>query len=746
MKQFELRSRRIVRRWVAVGAVVGVGVLLAGCGAEAGPSGDLAVPDPAPAPSKSSAAAPPGDSAAPAEDAESVEALEAAAAEALAVAEAALAAAHLAQAIADGNEAAVAAAEAALMEAQAAADAARAQAAAAQEEATAAQAEAAAAQAEAAAAQAEAAAAQAEADEARTAAEMAAAEAATATVERNQAASPAPAPAAPPPASEPPPPATTTPPPATTTPPPAAEAPAMDASDDMAMDGMDDMGDEMADMGAPEEAMGASPESSSQRDAAEESLEPASPEECWGCSSNIFEDYGVNPFVDTSADPLSTFALDVDTASYVVARNHLRGGVLPPLEAVRVEEFVNYFDGGYEPAWDEFVIDLAAAPSPFTRDGYVLLRVGVQAPEALAGSSVLDTVVVVMDRSGSMSEMADFGDEPLERMQLAHKAVDVLLDGLPNGTRVGIVAYNTQVRTIFEPTDVAGNRARIMQRVREQVIPEGRTNTEAGLLRGFEMALAEADAGRSVLVLLLSDGVANVGATSTEEILERIGERGDIGLSTIGVGLGPFNDVLMEQLANSADGTYHYIDTSEQARRIFGDNLGGMLLLAARDAKIQVEFNPETVRTYRLLGFENRDIADEDFRDNTVDAGEVGLGQSATALYELELRATRGGSAELATVTLRYERPDRTSIREIERSISRAEVVGGFAAADPHFRLAVVAAEFAEVLRHSPFVDYRDLDMTVLAEESGAVARALPGDPDAAELADLIDLARQRMG
>ena len=745
MKQFKLRSRRIVRRWVAVGAVVAVGVLLAGCGAEAGPSGDLAVPDPAPAPSKSSAAAPPDESAAPAEDAESVEALEAAAAEALAVAEAALAAAHLAQAIADGNEAAVAAAEAALMEAQAAADAARAQAAAAQEEAAAAQAEAAAAQEEAAAAQAEAAAAQAEADEARTAAGMAAAEAAAATVERNQAASPAPAPAAPPPASEPPPPATTAPPPPTTTPPPAAEAPAMDASDDMAMDGMDDMGDEMADMEAPEEAMGTAPESSSQRESAEEPPEPSPPEECWGCSSNIFEDYGVNPFVDTSADPLSTFALDVDTASYVVARNHLRGGVLPPLEAVRVEEFVNYFDGGYEPAWDEFVIDLAAAPSPFTRDGYVLVRVGVQAPEALAGSSVLDTVVVVMDRSGSMSEMADFGDEPLERMQLAHKAVDVLLDGLPNGTRVGIVAYNTQVRTIFEPTDVAGNRARIMQRVREQVVPEGRTNTEAGLLRGFEMALAEADAGRSVLVLLLSDGVANVGATSTEEILERIGERGDIGLSTIGVGLGPFNDVLMEQLANSADGTYHYIDTSEQARRIFGDNLGGMLLLAARDAKIQVEFNPETVRTYRLLGFENRDIADEDFRDNTVDAGEVGLGQSATALYELELRATRGGSAELATVTLRYERPDRTSIREIERSISRAEVVGSFAAADPHFRLAVVAAEFAEVLRHSPFVDYRDLDMTVLAEESGAVARALPGDPDAAELADLIELARQRL-
>ena len=657
------------------------------------------------------------------------------------MAEAAMAAAALAQATSEGNQEAVAVAEAALAAAQAAAQVARAQAAAAQAEADESRAAAEVVQEEAAAAQAE-------ADQARSAAEAASAQAAAAppeaeaaagaaatSVDGNEAApaAPPPAPAAPPPVSEPPP-------PAATTPPPAPESPSIEAAtDDMAMDGMDDME-------APEEAMDAAPESSSQRDAAEEPLEPTPPEECWGCSSNIFEDYGVNPFVDTSADPLSTFALDVDTASYVVARNHLRGGVLPPPEAVRVEEFVNYFDGDYEPAWDEFVIDLAAAPSPFARDGYVLLRVGVQAPEALTGSSVLDTVVIVLDRSGSMSEMADFGDEPLERIQLAHKAVDVLLDGLPNGTRVGIVAYNQQVSTILEPTDVAGNRARIMQRVREQVIPEGRTNTEAGLLRGFEMAVAEADAGRSVLVLLLSDGVANVGATSTEEILNRIGERGDIGLSTIGVGLGPFNDVLMEQLANSADGTYHYIDTSEEARRIFDDNLGGMLLLAARDAKIQVEFNPETVHSYRLLGFENRDVADEDFRDNTVDAGEVGLGQSATALYELELRATRSAPAELATVTLRYERPDRTSVREIDRSIRRGDVAGSFAAADPQFRLAAVAAEFAEVLRRSPFVDYRDLDMTALLEESRAVARDLPGDSDATELADLIETARQRFG
>ncbi len=710
MSNFVTRSLVPVRRRAVAGVLVAACVLLVGCASEQERTEDRAVPAPAPAPSESSATALPYESAASAEAAESAEALDAAAAEALAVAEAAMASAELAQATSEGNLDAVAVAEAALAEAQAAAADARAQAAAAQAEADAARAEAAAAQVEAAAAQSEA----------------STASAAAATSEGNQAALPAPAPAARPPAGEPPP-------PAPTAAPPPAEVPAMDAAEDMS-DAMDDMGADSA----------AVSESPPQAESTRESAEPERPEPCWGCSSNIFEDYGVNPFVLTSADPLSTFALDVDTASYVVTRNHLRGGVLPPFEAVRVEEFVNYFDGGYEPEWDEFAIDLTAAPSPFSREGYVLLRVGVQAPEALAGSSQLDSVVIVMDRSGSMSEMADFGDEPLERIQLAHKAVDVLLDGLPNGTRVGIVAYNQRVQPILEPTDVSGNRARIMQRVREQVVPEGRTNTEAGLSRGFEMALAEADSGRSVLVLLLSDGVANVGATSTEEILERIGERGDIGLSTIGVGLGPFNDVLMEQLANSADGTYHYIDTSEQARRIFGDNLGGMLLLAARDAKIQVEFNPETVRSYRLLGFENRDVADEDFRDNTIDAGEVGLGQSATALYELELRAPTGRSAELATVTLRYERPDRSSVREIDRSISRAELGRSFGAAAARFRLAAVAAEFAEVLRRSPFVEYRDLDMTVLLEESRAVARDLPSDSDAAELADLIETARQR--
>ena len=476
------------------------------------------------------------------------------------------------------------------------------------------------------------------------------------------------------------------------------------------------------------------------------SVEPTRPGECWGCSSNIFWDYGVNPFVDTYRDALSTFALDVDTASYVVSRNHLQGGVLPPMEAVRVEEFVNYFDGGYQPEWDEFVIDMEAAPSPFSRDGYVLLRVGVQAPDVLADVVIPDSVIVVMDRSGSMSQDAGYSGRWLQRIELAHEAVSLLLDGLPDGTRVGIVSYDDSVDTVVEPTDVARNRDRIMRRVRSEVQPRGSTNVEAGLLRGYDLALDEARSGRSVLVMLLSDGVANVGAIRTDDILREIGDREDIGLTTIGVGLGPFNDVLMEQLANSADGTYHYIDTTDEARRIFGANIVSLLALAARDAKIQVEFNPDTVLSYRLLGFENRDVADEDFRDNTVDAGEVGLGQSSTALYELELTRRgreRGDRDWLATATLRYQRPRRGSITEIEASVSEADIARSFASASPHFRLAAAAAEFAEVLRRSPFVEYRDADMGLLSEEAWYVADDLRRDADAEELAQLIDIARR---
>ena len=463
---------------------------------------------------------------------------------------------------------------------------------------------------------------------------------------------------------------------------------------------------------------------------------------CPECQSNTFEDYGVNPFVDTYEDDLSTFALDVDTASYVVTRNFLEGGQLPPIDAVRVEEFVNYFDGGYQPLIDEFNITLEAAPTPFSDPDRVMLRVGVQAPEVLSDLVIPDSVILVLDRSGSMGQSAGPADRPMERMSLVHESVELLLDGLPGRTRVGVVAYNDRASVIVEPTRVSGNADWIIDEVRSRVRPGGSTNAEAGLVWGFDMALSEADGGRNVLVLLLSDGVANVGATRTDDILEEIGERGDIGLSTVGVGLGPFNDELMEQLANRADGTYHYIDTPDEARRIFVENLNAMLASVARDAKIQVSFDRDKVISYRLLGFENRAIADEDFRDDTRDAGEVGAGQSSTALYEVTLdRGWDRSRGAIATATLRYRRPASERITETWASLHPDDVEPSFRDAGAHFRLAVVAAEFAEVLRDSPFVE--DRSMEELGYQADRVADELRRDADAEELADLIDAARR---
>ena len=475
----------------------------------------------------------------------------------------------------------------------------------------------------------------------------------------------------------------------------------------------------------------------SDRERPEEARHP-----CVGCQSNTFEGYGVNPFVDTYEDDLSTFALDVDTASYVVTRNYLQGGALPPIEAVRVEEFVNYFDGGYQPVIDEFNITLEAAPSPFSDPDRVMLRVGVQAPEVLSDLVIPDSVVLVLDRSGSMGEPAGPADRPMERMSLVHEAVELLLSGLPGRTRVGVVAYNDRSTTIIDPTRLSGNEDWIIDEIRRRVQPGGSTNAEAGLVRGYDMALREADDGRAVLVLLMSDGVANVGATRTDDILEEIGERGDIGLSTIGVGLGPFNDELMEQLANKADGTYHYIDTVDEAHRIFVENLTSLLASVARDAKIQVEFDRDKVISYRLLGFENRAIADEDFRDDTRDAGEVGAGQSSTALYEVTLDSGWDrGRGPIATATLRYRRPASERITETWASLHADDVESSFRDAGARFRLAVVAAEFAEVLRDSPFVE--DRSMEELSYQADRVADDLRRDDDAEELAGLIDTARR---
>ena len=269
----------------------------------------------------------------------------------------------------------------------------------------------------------------------------------------------------------------------------------------------------------------------------------------------------------------------------------------------------------------------------------------------------------------------------------------------------------------------------------DSLSPGGSTYVEDGLRLAYDMAAKRVRDGRITRVLLLSDGVGNVGRTGSDSILKEIRSNLDQGVSltTVGFGMGNYNDILMEQLANDGDGAYHYVDTLAEARKVFVDNLVGTLQDIAKDAKVQVEFNPEVVRSYRLLGYENRSVADEDFRDDTVDAGEVGAGHSVTALYEVKLHPDADGA--LGVVSVRYEDPDSGEVSEITRTLQRGELVASFADATPRFQLAAVVAEYAEVLRESYWA--QEGSLAEVAAEASRVRRLLPQDVDVEEFAAL---------
>ncbi len=251
----------------------------------------------------------------------------------------------------------------------------------------------------------------------------------------------------------------------------------------------------------------------------------------------------------------------------------------------------------------------------------------------------------------------------------------------------------------------------------------------------YRLAVDEVEPNRITRVIVLSDGVGNVGNTGSDSILRQIREYVDQGvtLTTVGFGMGNYNDILMEQLANDGDGAYYYVDTVSEARRIFVDDLTGTLQVIAKDAKVQVEFNPETVSRYRLLGYENRDVADEDFRNDAVDAGEIGAGHNVTALYELKLREAAEGS--LGTVYMRYEDVGLNEVVEINQEFQRTALATSFEEASPRFQLSAVVAEFAEVLRGSYWAQEGSLQ--AVADEARRVQRLLHESTEVADFASL---------
>ena len=399
-----------------------------------------------------------------------------------------------------------------------------------------------------------------------------------------------------------------------------------------------------------------------------------------------------NPFTLTSEDAFSTFAVDVDTASYALFRRYVNEGSLPPRDSVRVEEWVNYFKYRLPaPTKGDFRVDLEGTPSPFTK-GRHLLKVGLQGRRLGRSERKPTHLVFLVDVSGSM-------DQP-DRLPLAMRSMKLAVDGLNETDTVAITTYAGNVRDVLPPTP-ASQRKKIFAAI-GSLNAGGGTAMGDGLKMAYQQAVKHAGAKTVSRVIVLTDGDTNMGRfRSADEMLESVSGfvKEGVTLSTIGFGMGNYRDDLMERLANKGNGNCFYIDSEKEARRVFQEQLAGVLEVIAKDVKVQVEFDKTAVRGYRLVGYENRAIADQDFRNDKVDAGEIGAGHTVTALYEVELT---GEGSKVATVRVRAKTPSGTEAAEQSFSVPREQFHKRLADASADMRFATAVAGTADILRGAP--------------------------------------------
>lgn len=434
----------------------------------------------------------------------------------------------------------------------------------------------------------------------------------------------------------------------------------------------------------------------------------------------------VNPFVITAHDPLSTFAADVDTASYDIFTSSVLSGSLPPAATVRLEEFVNYFHYGYQPpavaSEQPFSITLAAAPAldPST----LLLRVGIKGRVSTEEKRPANLVFLV-DTSGSMMNE--------KKLPLVQYTLIEALAVLDPADKISIVSYAGDTEVRLAPTPVA--EAEKIEAVIAGLSSLGGTNGAAGIDLAYEQAEAGFIAGGINHVLLCTDGDFNLGVTSNDALVELITEKRKSGitLTALGYGSSP-NDAMMERVSNAGNGTYSVIYSKSQSREYVESRLLSSLDYIAKDMKLQVEFNPAKVYAYRLLGYEDRDIADNDFRDDSVDAGEVGAGHRVTALYQLVLAGGAlpntsaavepqdgelySGASEVqaddyALVKIRYKQPDATeqdAALEVNQTLAADGIADAWSSLDADFQWAYAVASFAEILKGSPYATKSSLN------------------------------------
>jgi Ca-activated chloride channel homolog len=460
-----------------------------------------------------------------------------------------------------------------------------------------------------------------------------------------------------------------------------------------------------------------------------------------------YEDVDSNPIHIVSEDPVSTFSIDVDTASYSNVRRFLNEGRLPPRDAVRIEELINYFRYDYPlPAnrREPFSTNVTVAPSPWA-EGRQLVHIGLQGYNIVPRERPPLNLVLLLDVSGSMNAP--------NKLPLLQQSFSMLVEQLNARDRVAIVVYAGAAGTVLEPTP-GNQRDRILAAL-NSLRPGGSTAGAEGLRQAY--ALAEQNFNRNSVnrVIIGTDGDFNVGIADPEQLQDFVSRKRETGvyLSVFGFGGGNYNDALMQRLAQNGNGVATYIDTLNEARRVLHDEMASNMFTIANDVKIQVEFNPARVAEYRLIGYETRMLRREDFNNDAVDAGEIGAGHAVTAIYEITpvggprftepLRyqqspgSTPSTAGEIAFLRIRYKLPGEDNSRLIERPIINADAVASVARANEATRWATAVAGYGQLLRGDPYLS-RDFGWTDVIE----LAQGARGRDEFGWRAEFVQLAR----
>jgi Ca-activated chloride channel homolog len=437
-----------------------------------------------------------------------------------------------------------------------------------------------------------------------------------------------------------------------------------------------------------------------------------------------------NPFMRVTQDPLATFSIDVDTASYANIRRFLSMNQLPPKDSVRIEEMINYFNYDYPSPTGQHPIaaytEVAAAP---WKPEHRLVRIGIKGKDIDIAKRPPSNLVFLVDVSGSMATP--------EKLPMLKSAMKLMVEKLGEGDHVAIVTYAGASGVHLRST--SGDKKQVINSAIDALNSGGSTNGGAGILLAYETAMSNFIRGGTNRVILATDGDFNVGVTNQGDLTRLIEEKAQSGvfLSVLGFGMGNYKDSTLEKLADKGNGNYAYIDTLNEARKVLVEEMSGTLLTIAKDVKIQVEFNPAEVNAYRLIGYENRALRHQDFNDDKKDAGDMGASQTVTALFEVVPRGVeveisavdqlkyqeraldtrRAANGEILNVRIRYKDPDGNTSQLMETPVIDRRTAFNNASTD--FRFAAAVASFGMVLRDSPHKGQSTMDSVIeIAEKS----------------------------